>query len=123
MDTGRDAKKQQQAQCGSDGFAHEFDAWQWWAHLPSKTRFRPILSRRSVQDWTHPFFECGPYGFYTVSRIYLGATSIRNIIMRLSAQPLAQFLLLGAAIFALYTMVARPETAPTEIRVGSTELR
>lgn len=68
----------------------------------------------------HPFFDCGPIGFYTVSRIYLGATSIRNIIMRLSGQPLAQFLSLGAAIFALYTMVARPETAPKEIRVGAT---
>lgn len=67
----------------------------------------------------HPFFECGPIGFYTVSRIYLGATSIGNIIMRLSGQPLAHFLLLGAAIFALYTMVARPETGPTQIRVGS----
>lgn len=43
--------------------------------------------------------------------------------MRLFGQPLAQFLLLVAAIFALYTMVIRPETAPTEIHVGSTELR
>ena len=40
--------------------------------------------------------------------------------MWLSKQPLAQFLLLGAAIFALYTMAGRPETVPTEIRVGST---
>jgi hypothetical protein len=71
----------------------------------------------------HSFFECWPIGFYTVSRIYLGATSIRNIIMWLSGQPLAQFLLLGTAIFALYKMVARPETVPTEIRVDSTELR
>jgi hypothetical protein len=52
--------------------------------------------------------------------MYLGATSIRNIIMRLFGQPLAQFLLLGAAIFALYTMVIRPETAPTEICMDST---
>ena len=40
--------------------------------------------------------------------------------MRLFGQPLAQFLLLGAAIFALYTMVIRPETAPTEICMDST---
>ena len=68
----------------------------------------------------HPFFECGQIGFCTVLRIYLGATSIRNIVMWLSKQPLAQFLLLGAAIFALYTMAGRPETGPTQIRVGST---
>ena len=40
--------------------------------------------------------------------------------MRLSGSLLAQFLLLGAAIFALYTMAGRPETGPTQIRVGST---
>jgi hypothetical protein len=54
----------------------------------------------------HPFFECGQIGFYTV--------------LRLSGSLLAQFLLLGAAIFALYTMAGRPETGPTQIRVGST---
>jgi peptidyl-prolyl cis-trans isomerase C len=42
---------------------------------------------------------------------------------RLSGQPLVQFLVIGAAIFGFYTVVARPDTAPTEIRVGATELR
>ena len=52
-----------------------------------------------------------------------GATAIRKYLIGLTAQPLAQFLLIGAAICGLYALVARPETAPTEITVGTTELQ
>lgn len=38
-------------------------------------------------------------------------------------RPLVQFTLIGAAIFGVYSLSSRHETAPTEIHVGATELR
>jgi peptidyl-prolyl cis-trans isomerase C len=43
-------------------------------------------------------------------------------MIRLVAQPLVQFLLIGALIFGFYKLVARPENPPNSIQVGATEL-
>ena len=32
-----------------------------------------VPAHRSVQDWAHPFIECGPIGFYTVSAHVFGS--------------------------------------------------
>lgn len=48
----------------------------------------------------------------------------REVLTRLLAQPLAQFVLIGALVFGAYSLVSGDEAAaPTEIRVGATELR
>ncbi|KPF90532.1 hypothetical protein IP81_14985 [Novosphingobium sp. AAP83] len=52
-----------------------------------------------------------------------GATGIRKYLIASTAQPLVQFLIIGAAICGIYGLVARPQAAPTEIEVGATELR
>ena len=47
----------------------------------------------------------------------------QDILARLLRQPLLQFTVIGAVIFGVYSLVSHGETAPTEIRVGATELR
>ena len=48
----------------------------------------------------------------------------REVLSRLLAQWLAQFVLIGALVFGAYSQVSGDEAAaPTEIRVGATELR
>lgn len=57
----------------------------------------------------------------TLTRVR-GVPTIRDLMSRLVAQPLVQFLLIGTVIYGFYGLVARPETAPNSIHVGATEL-
>lgn len=62
-------------------------------------------------------------GAFGVRAGALKAWGRRIPFARWLGQPLAQFCLIGAAIFAVYSLVGRPETAPNEIRIGASELR
>lgn len=74
--------------------------------------------RRDAEPEGGPRRTSGPYpGFLRWPR------TVRIPLTRWLGQPLAQFCLIGAAIFAVYSLVGTRETSPTEIRVGAPELR